>query len=113
VERARFLDEAGFTALFFADVLGVYDVYRQSPDPAIEGAVDFPLNDPFMVIPAMLAASKNLSFAVTASTTYEHPSPSPAVSAPGSSVERANRLERGDILPAECCAQRPAGSVAS
>ena len=73
VERARFLDEAGFTALFFADVLGVYDVYRQSPDPAIEGAVDFPLNDPFMVIPAMLAASKNLSFAVTASTTYEHP----------------------------------------
>lgn len=73
LERARFLDEAGFTALFFADVLGVYDVYRQSADPAIEGAVDFPLNDPFMVIPAMLAVTKNLSFAVTASTTYEHP----------------------------------------
>lgn len=73
VERARFLDSAGFTALFFADVLGVYDVYRQSPVPAIEGAVDFPLNDPFMVIPAMLAVTQNLSFAVTASTTYEHP----------------------------------------
>ncbi|MGL9725176.1 NtaA/DmoA family FMN-dependent monooxygenase [Sodalis sp. (in: enterobacteria)] len=73
VERAHFLDEAGFTALFFADVLGVYDVYRQSPVPAIEGAVDFPLNDPFMVIPAMLAASQKLSFVVTASTTYEHP----------------------------------------
>lgn len=73
LERARFLDQAGFTALFFADVLGVYDVYRQSPDPAIEGATDFPLNDPFMVIPAMLAVTRNLSFAVTASTTYEHP----------------------------------------
>ncbi len=73
VERARFLDNAGFTALFFADVLGIYDVYRQSPDPAIEGAVDFPLNDPFMVIPAMMAVTRHLSFAVTASTTYEHP----------------------------------------
>ncbi|QGY32600.1 NtaA/DmoA family FMN-dependent monooxygenase [Pantoea cypripedii] len=73
LERARFLDDAGFTALFFADVLGVYDVYRQSPIPAIEGATDFPLNDPFMVIPAMMAVTKNLSFAVTASTTYEHP----------------------------------------
>jgi len=73
VERARFLDEAGFTALFFADVLGIADVYRQSQAPAIAGASDFPLNDPFMVIPAMLAASKNLSFVVTASTTYEHP----------------------------------------
>lgn len=73
VERAHFLDNAGFTALFFADVLGVYDVYRQSSDPAIEGAVDFPLNDPFMVIPAMMAVTRHLSFAVTASTTYEHP----------------------------------------
>jgi len=73
VERARFLDEAGFSALFFADVLGVNDVYRQSPVPSIEGASDFPLNDPFTVIPAMLTASRNLAFVVTASTTYEHP----------------------------------------
>lgn len=74
-ERARMLDEAGFHTLFFADVLGVYDVYRNSPDPAVAGAVDYPLNDPVIVIAAMLAASKNLSFAVTASTTYDQPFP--------------------------------------
>lgn len=75
VERAHMLDEAGFHTLFFADVLGVYDVYRNSPDPAVAGAVDFPLNDPVIVIAAMLSASKNLSFAVTASTTYDQPFP--------------------------------------
>ncbi len=74
-ERASMLDAAGFHSLFFADVLGVYDVYRNSPDPAIAGAVDFPLNDPVIVIAAMLGASQNLSFAVTASTTYEQPFP--------------------------------------
>lgn len=73
VERAKLLDEAGFDALFFADVLGVYDVYRDSFAPAIAGAVDFPLNDPFLVVPTMLTSSPNLSFVVTASTSYENP----------------------------------------
>ncbi|MGA5536842.1 NtaA/DmoA family FMN-dependent monooxygenase [Mycolicibacterium nivoides] len=73
LERSKLLDEAGFDALFFADVLGVYDVYRSSQAPAIAGAVDFPLNDPFMLVSAMLTNTQQLSFVLTASTTYESP----------------------------------------
>lgn len=72
-ERARLLDEAGFSALFFADVLGVYDTYENSQDAAVEGAVDFPINDPAITIATMLAATKRLNFVLTASTSYEAP----------------------------------------
>jgi hypothetical protein len=32
-------------------VLGVYDVYRGSPDAAIANAVQVPMNDPLLLIP--------------------------------------------------------------
>lgn len=73
LERSKLLEEAGFDALFFADVLGVYDVYRSSQAPAVAGAVDFPLNDPFVLVSAMLTNTRNLAFVLTASTTYESP----------------------------------------
>lgn len=73
VERAQQLEEGLFDAVFFADVLGVYDTYMGSPDPSIRGAVDFPLMDPLMVVAAMASATKELGFVVTASTTYEAP----------------------------------------
>ena len=39
VELAKLLERGKFDALFLADVLGVYDVYRGSPDAAIANAV--------------------------------------------------------------------------
>ena len=39
VELARILERGKFDALFLADVLGIYDVYRGSPDAAIANAV--------------------------------------------------------------------------
>src|SRR5947209_16028309 len=53
VELARVLERGKFDALFLADVLGVYDVYRGSPDAAIAQAVQVPVNDPLLLIPAM------------------------------------------------------------
>jgi long-chain alkane monooxygenase len=44
VELARILERGKFDALFLADVLGVYDVYRGSPDAAIANAVQLPVN---------------------------------------------------------------------
>src|SRR5207237_5481300 len=50
--------------LFLADVLGVYDVFRGSPDAAIANAVQVPVNDPLLLIPAMAYVTRNLGFGV-------------------------------------------------
>ncbi|HEY0297053.1 MAG TPA: LLM class flavin-dependent oxidoreductase [Bordetella sp.] len=70
---ARKLEAGLFDGLFFADVLGVYDVYGASPDAAIRGAVQVPVNDPALLIPAMAAATKHLGFGITCNLTYEPP----------------------------------------
>ncbi|WP_325049989.1 NtaA/DmoA family FMN-dependent monooxygenase [Cohnella faecalis] len=72
-ELARTLERGKFDAIFFADMLGVYDVYKNNKDTAIRQAIQVPLNDPSYLIPAMAAVTKNLGFAATFSTTYEHP----------------------------------------
>lgn len=72
---AQTLDRAGFHALFIADTLGPYDVYKgpANADPALASGAQFPVNDPLYAVPAMAAATKNLLFGVTASTTYDPP----------------------------------------
>lgn len=54
-EVARKLEAAKFHAIFFADVLGGYDVYKgpANLDPTIPAASQFPINDPLYSIPAM------------------------------------------------------------
>jgi len=70
---ARTLERGLFDGLFLADVLGVYDVYQGSPDAAIRGGVQVPVNDPILLIPAMAAATHHLGFGVTANLSYEPP----------------------------------------
>ena len=41
--------------------------------PALASGAQFPTQDPLYLVPAMSAATKNLVFGVTASTTYEQP----------------------------------------
>ncbi|WP_127496840.1 LLM class flavin-dependent oxidoreductase [Paenibacillus glycanilyticus] len=72
-ELALLLERGRFDALFLADVIGVYDVYQKSKDASIRDAVQVPLNDPAFAIPAMASVTEHLSFALTVSTTYEHP----------------------------------------
>jgi len=72
-EVARTAERGGFDAVFFADVRGVYDVYDDSVDPAVEKAVQTPSNDPAYVVPAMAEVTDDLGFAVTKSTSYNHP----------------------------------------
>jgi FMN-dependent oxidoreductase (nitrilotriacetate monooxygenase family) len=73
VELAGILERGKFDALFLADVLGVYDVYRGSRDAAIAQAVQVPVNDPLLLIPAMAQVTQNLGFGVTCTLSYEHP----------------------------------------
>ncbi len=70
---ARKLEAGLLDGIFFADVLGVYDVYGGNPDAAVRGGVQIPANDPTIVIPAMAAVTQNLGFGVTCNLTYEQP----------------------------------------
>lgn len=72
-ELARLLEAGLFDAVFLADVLGVYDVYRGSHDAALEHGVQVPLNDPLALVPIMAQATTHLGFGVTCALTYEHP----------------------------------------
>ncbi|KAH7022122.1 luciferase-like domain-containing protein [Ilyonectria destructans] len=73
VELAKLLEEAKFHGIFIADVLGGYDVYKKSLDPAVISGAQWPLTEPLVAVPAMAAATKNIGFGVTVSTTYEQP----------------------------------------
>jgi FMN-dependent oxidoreductase (nitrilotriacetate monooxygenase family) len=75
VGLARVLERGKFDALFLADVLGIYDVYHGSARTALEHAVQVPVNDPLMVIPAMAYVTQHLGFGVTCALSYEHPYP--------------------------------------
>lgn len=74
-ELARTLEAGLFDGLFLADVQGVYDVFGASPDAALRGAVQVPLLDPWLLVPAMAAATTHLGFAVTGNIAYEQPYP--------------------------------------
>ena len=72
-DLARTLERGLFDGIFLADVLGAYDVYGGNADAALRNAVQIPLIDPIMLIPAMAAATTHLGFGVTCTTTYEPP----------------------------------------
>lgn len=72
VRLAEKLDDAKFHGIFFADVLGIYDVYQGS-GPALKAGAQVPELDVSLLVSAMSHATKNLSFGITASTSYEHP----------------------------------------
>ena len=72
-EVAAIAERGLFDSIFFADTNGVHDVYEGKADAAIARAAMFPMNDPFMLIPAMALVTKNLSFGVTANLSYEQP----------------------------------------
>lgn len=74
-DLARILERGKFDAVFLADVLGIYDVYKGGPETALEQAVQVPVNDPMMSISAMAAVTDHLGFGVTCSISYEHPYP--------------------------------------
>jgi len=69
------LERGLFDGIFLADVLGVYDVYHGSPDASLRHAVQVPVNDPVLLIPAMAQVTEHLGFGVTSTLSYEPPYP--------------------------------------
>lgn len=73
VRLAQKLEKGGFQAIFFADVIGFYDVYEGSARAALEQSVQVPAHDPLLLISAIAHATERIGFAVTASATYVPP----------------------------------------
>jgi FMN-dependent oxidoreductase (nitrilotriacetate monooxygenase family) len=73
VELAKLLERGRFDALFLADVVGVYDLYRGDRVAALTQAAQVPVNDPALLISAMAYATEHLGFAFTSSILQYHP----------------------------------------
>ena len=74
-DLARALERGRFDGLFLADVLGVYDVFGDSPAAALRNATQTPANEPLLLISAMAAVTKHLGFGVTSNLSFEPPYP--------------------------------------
>ncbi|KAF2718734.1 coenzyme dependent N5,N10-methylene tetrahydromethanopterin reductase [Polychaeton citri CBS 116435] len=73
INLAKLLERGDINALFLADTYGGYDTYESSLDNCIRRAAQWPMTDPTIPISAMAAVTKNLSFGITASTSFEPP----------------------------------------
>jgi alkanesulfonate monooxygenase SsuD/methylene tetrahydromethanopterin reductase-like flavin-dependent oxidoreductase (luciferase family) len=69
-EIARTLERGRFDCLFLADRWAAFDAYQGSMDATLRYALQFPIHDPLLLVPAMSVATERLGFAVTATTTY-------------------------------------------
>jgi FMN-dependent oxidoreductase (nitrilotriacetate monooxygenase family) len=72
-DYAKRLEAGLFDGIFLADVVGVNDVYGASNAAVLKGAVQVPVNDPMLLVPAMAAVTEHLGFGITANLTYEPP----------------------------------------
>jgi FMN-dependent oxidoreductase (nitrilotriacetate monooxygenase family) len=73
IELAQLLERGFFDFLFLADSYGYPLLKGETPDVSFEQAVEIPKNDPMLLIPALAAATTDLNFAVTTSTSFEQP----------------------------------------
>ena len=73
IEQARLLERGLFDGLFIADIIGVYDVYGGGIGVTAQQAVQLPVNEPTLLVPAMAAATEHLGFGVTVNVHNEAP----------------------------------------
>ncbi len=64
-DQAKLLERGLFDGLFIADILGVYDIYGGGIDVTAREAVQLPVNDPTLIVPAMAAVTEHLGFGIT------------------------------------------------
>jgi long-chain alkane monooxygenase len=73
IELAQLLERGFFDFLFLADSYGYPLLKGETPDVTFEQAVEIPKDDPMLLIPALAAATADLNFVVTTSTSFEQP----------------------------------------
>ena len=70
---ARVLEAGCFDSLFFADILGLYDLYGGSFDTSVRRGGQLCLLDPATVLPIMARATNRIGLGLTYSSTFNHP----------------------------------------
>ena len=70
---ARTLERGKFDMFFFADQLAAYDAYKGDMEPTLRYALQFPIHDPVVLVPALSTVTEKLGFAITMSATYYAP----------------------------------------
>ncbi len=73
VELAGILERGKFDGLFLADTLGMVDGLESDPGITLREAVQAPMNDPLLLVPAMAHATRHLGFGVTANLSHAYP----------------------------------------
>ena len=73
VDLAKRAEQAKMDAFFFTDVIGVQGEHNGSRDIVFEMAMNVPIGDCTMVIPAMAHATEDLGFLYTSSVISHHP----------------------------------------
>ncbi|MEF2976262.1 LLM class flavin-dependent oxidoreductase [Subtercola sp. YIM 133946] len=73
VDVARLLERGRFDTLFFADVLAPYETFAGSRERSVYSGMQFPINDPGALIPALAYATSNLGFVLTQNILQEPP----------------------------------------
>lgn len=72
-EIARLLERGRFDTIFFADVLAPYEGFSGTREIAVRTGMQFPINDPGVLIPALAYATEHLGFVLTQNILQEHP----------------------------------------
>ncbi|NJO21913.1 MAG: LLM class flavin-dependent oxidoreductase [Sphingomonadales bacterium] len=70
---ARVLEAGCFDSLFFADILGLYDIYDAKFDTVVGRGGQICLLDPAMLLPIMARVTSHIGLGLTYSSTFNHP----------------------------------------
>lgn len=70
---ARVLEAGRFDALFFADILGLYDLYGGRFDTMVGKGGQVCLLDPAMLLPILARVTSRIGLGLTYSSTFNHP----------------------------------------
>jgi FMN-dependent oxidoreductase (nitrilotriacetate monooxygenase family) len=70
---ARVLEAGKFDSLFFADILGIYDIYGGSFETMAGRGGQVCLLDPAMLLPMMARVTEHIGLGLTYSSTFNHP----------------------------------------
>ena len=70
---ARVLEAGKFDSLFFADILGIYDIYGASFETMAGRGGQVCLLDPAMLLPIMARVTEHIGLGLTYSSSFNHP----------------------------------------